>query len=140
MDLRVFLDTNIFISIKNKEENANYCEIILDFINENKLEGIISPIVISEVLVAFYLNREYKEAEKLILYILQKFNIIDINTQISIDAAKLRAKSKLKLPDAIIIISAKNSDFLITDDTEIINNYEKAITSKNFVENQLKKI
>ncbi|MEM1577022.1 MAG: PIN domain-containing protein [Archaeoglobaceae archaeon] len=61
--LRVCLDTNVFIEVKNREEGYEYCERILDAIDDGLIEAFVSPIVISEVLVGFYRNKEEFEAK-----------------------------------------------------------------------------
>ncbi|MHA1695075.1 MAG: hypothetical protein ACTSXT_04680 [Candidatus Helarchaeota archaeon] len=47
--MKVNLDTNIFISVKNKEEDSHFCGVVLDAIDDNKIKGIVSTIIIAEV-------------------------------------------------------------------------------------------
>jgi predicted nucleic acid-binding protein len=52
--MKVCIDSNIFISIKNAEENAVICEKIIRAIETHEIEGVISSIAITELLVGYY--------------------------------------------------------------------------------------
>ncbi|HID43249.1 MAG TPA: type II toxin-antitoxin system VapC family toxin [Archaeoglobaceae archaeon] len=123
----------MFISVKNREEDCNYCEKILDSIDDRKLEGIISTIVVAEVLVGFYQNKEVQEGEKFMMHVLQKYKVIPVGIEISNKAAKLRSESNIKLPDAIVAVTAFDADFLITKDDDIKRKIKSAIMPKEFV-------
>ena len=104
--MKVCLDTNIFISVKNKETDSSYCELILDAIDENQIQAAISTIVLAEVLVGFYQNKEIHEAEQFLNHAISKYQIIPVNVEISNKAALLRGTQQIKLPDALISATA----------------------------------
>jgi len=97
------------------------------------LEGIISTIVVAEVLVGFYQNKEVQEGEKFMMHVLQKYKVIPVGIEISNKAAKLRSESNIKLSDAIVAVTAFDADFLITKDDDIKRKIKSAIMPKEFV-------
>jgi len=137
MGMKACLDTNVFISIKNQEPDALYCEGILDAIDDNKIQGIISTIVLAEVLVGFYQNNEIKEAERFLNHAMLKYEIIPVNVEISKNAAIIRGMMQIKLPDALISATATfaKADILITNDIPLTKkiNYQ-IITPQRFME------
>lgn len=122
--MKVNLDTNVFIAIKNKEENFMYCEKILDAIDENQFKGIISTIVLAEVLVGFYQNNEIEEADRFLSKVILNYSIIPVDTRISQKAAQIRAQYQISLPDAIISAST------ILSDSEAFITYDKPLLKK----------
>ncbi|TES94701.1 MAG: type II toxin-antitoxin system VapC family toxin [Promethearchaeota archaeon] len=122
--MKVSLDTNVFIAIKNKEENFTYCENILDAIEENQFKCIISTIVLSEVLVGFYQNNELEEADRFLSKALLNYILMPVDTSISQKAAQIRAQYQIKLPDAIIAAST------ILSDSEVFITYNKPLLKK----------
>lgn len=129
MEMKLGFDTNIFIAIRNKEPNHLSCKKIIDMIQIDKngekksssYVGFLSTIVIAEMLVRFYKNREFEQAKDITNIIQQHYTVIPVNIEISIEAAKLRGKSGLKLPDALIAMSyhQMNVDYFISNDFEI---------------------
>ena len=73
--MKVEIDTNVFLAVKNKEENAESCEKILECIEAGSLSGAVSAIVPAEVLVEFYQNGEITEAGEFVKKITQSYEI-----------------------------------------------------------------
>ena len=141
MGLRISLDTNIFLAIKNKEDSSPFCEKILNAIEEKKFIGVLSTVVISEVLVGFYQNNETWEADEFAQNITAYYEIIPVSLDVSQEGAKIRAKYKIKLPDALIIASLDLSEtkILITSDKGLSKYSEIIImTPENFVKKYFK--
>ena len=137
--MRACIDTNVFIAVKNREENYFYCEKIIDEIDEGAIEGIISTLVIAEVLVGFYKNKEEFEASRFLTHVIHTYKVIPVTTNIADFAARLRVAG-LKLPDAIILATAKLNDaILITKDTEMKVDDLDVLTPEEFVEKYLKR-
>lgn len=139
--MKVSLDTNVFIAIKNKEDNFMYCENILDAIEENQFKCVISTIVLSEVLVGFYKNSELEEADRFLSKAILSYNIIPVDTQISQKAAQIRAQYQFKLPDAIIAASTilSNSEAFITYDKPLLKKLKIQVFSPvEFVEKYMR--
>jgi predicted nucleic acid-binding protein len=138
--MRVCLDTNVFLSVKNKEDDHEYCEKIIDFIESKHIDGVLSTIVLIEVLVGFYQNSENSEADRFSSNAALNFDVITVNFEIAQKAAQLRAQHNIKLPDAIISASTiiSKSEFFITNDKRLLKKLDiKKITPKDFVKNYL---
>ncbi len=117
--MRSFLDTNIFLAILNKEENWQSAEKVLLDIHNGKHAGYTSVICVSEILSGFYAEDESEKGEMFLtdLRAINNLTITDVNLIIAKDAAKMRAKYKIKLPDARIASSCMNHKCkLITQD------------------------
>lgn len=83
-----------------------------------------STLTILEVLVQPLKSKKSKLADqyKEILTNSENIDIFDIDIEISIQAAKLRANYNLKTPDSIQIATAinKNADYFFTNDKDLI--------------------
>lgn len=120
--MRVFLDTNIFLVILNQEKNWQLAEELLSDINKGKHMAYTSVICISEILSGFYEEDESEKGEMFItdLKAISNFIITDVDFIISKEAAKMRAKYKIKLPDAVLASSCKiHRCNLITQDKDL---------------------
>lgn len=140
--MKACLDTNVFITIKNKEEHSEFCEKILNAIENQKIEGAISTIVIAEILVGFYQNNEIDEADRFLNNLILNFEIIPVDATITLKAAQVQTKFGIKLPDAIIAASTihSKSDIFITGDQVLHQNKLdfEIFNPKNFVMKYLK--
>ena len=119
--MRIFLDTNVFLTILNEEKNWQFAEKLLLDVNNGNHTGYTSVICISEILSGFYAKDESEKGEMFItdLKAINNFKITDVDLIIAKDAAKMRAKYKIKLPDAIIASSCKTHKCkLITQDED----------------------
>lgn len=140
MGLKVSIDTNVFIAVKNKEPEFEFCQRILDEIELKKVEGIISTIVLAEVLAGFFQNDEKIEAERFSNKALLNFDLISVNQDIAFEAASIRGNYNIKLPDAIIYATTimSKADFLITNDKRLLKKIKlEQSTPKEFVEQYL---
>lgn len=146
MGMKIGLDTNIFLNVKNKEEPFyQYSEAILNAIDNGDLEAIVSVITIAELCVGYYNADEIIDKDEFIsgLYSNQYYDIIDMNLKVADKSGEIKNKSNLKLPDCIITASIllEGASCLITND----GRFEKAKfyipihTSKEFYEKYLKK-
>ena len=138
--MKVNLDTNVFLSVKNKEADHEYCEKIINSIEDKLIDGVLSTIVIIEVLVSFYQNSENDEVDRFSGSVVLNFGVIPVNFEIAQKAAQLRAQHNIKLPDAIISASTiiSKSEFFITNDKTLLKKLDlKKITPKEFVKNYL---
>ncbi len=138
--MKVNLDTNVFLSVKNKEDDHEYCEKIINFIEDKHIDGVLSTIVLIEVLVGFYQNSENEEADRFSSSAVLNFDVIPVNFEIAQKAAQLRAQHNIRLPDAIISASTiiSKAEFFITNDKKLLKKLDlKKITPKDFVKNYL---
>lgn len=121
-DMKLFIDTNIFVSILNKEKNHQTSKNILKSIHEGKHTGITSTICIAEVLSGFYSRGEEEKGNRYLADVksINNLKIVDMDLDIAKEAAKIRARYKLKLPDAMIIATCKACGcILVTKDVEL---------------------
>ena len=138
--MKVSLDTNIFIAVKNKEPGYEYCERIIDSVEENQIDGVMSTIVLAEVLVGFYQNSEKAEADRFASSALLNYDLIAVNHDVANKSAQIRVEYTMKLPDAIITASSifSGSDFFITNDKTLHKKLKiQKITPREFVEKYL---
>lgn len=141
MGMKVSLDTNVFLAVKNKEPEFEYSRKIIDAVEGKRLKAVMSTIVLAEVLVGFFQNKEKEKANRFSSKALLNFEILDVNQEIAQEAAKIRAEHHVKLPDAIIAASsiAAKADYFITQDNTLLKrlNIQK-IGPKEFVKRVMK--
>ncbi|NMC05489.1 MAG: PIN domain-containing protein [Candidatus Lokiarchaeota archaeon] len=138
--MKVCIDSNVFIAVKNKEPSAHACERILDAIENNRLHGVVSTIVLSEVEVGFYLNNEASDAQAFAVKVRHDYSLVPVSDDIAIEAARIRADTGMRLPDALISATALASacDFLISSDIPMMKqNRFHVIDPETFVKNHL---
>ena len=123
MALKVVIDTNIFLSIKNKEEPFNVASReLLDKIDGGTLKGIVSTIVVAEMCSGYHASGELREKEEFLTHILTSpnYKVVDVTATIADEAGRIRASTGLRLPDSVIVATGlkENADYLVTyDDT-----------------------
>lgn len=118
----VSLDTNIFIRALKKDDPVNErARNWLERIKAVKPRVFISVIVIEEFFIHIYKDKREKEIPAILDFITLEglCTVVDINRQIAMSAAKLRAEyTSLRTPDAIHLASAIESGakvFITTD-------------------------
>jgi len=124
MGMKLAVDTNIFLNVKNKEEPFyEFSKAILATIDDQdtKYQAIVSIIVITELSIGYYINNEILEKNQFLsgLYSNKKYKILDLNRDLADKSAEIRSKISLKLPDCIILASAliENAEVIITNDS-----------------------
>ena len=144
--MKLALDTNIFLNVKNKEEPFyNFSKSILAAIDDQDTEyqAIVSIIVITELSIGYYINKEILEKNQFLsgLYSNKKYKILDFNRELADRSAELRSKISLKLPDCIVLASAlnENVEMIITNDSgfDKAKKFIKILNSQEFFEEYL---
>ena len=138
--MKISLDTNVFLAVKNKEPEFEYSKKIIDSIETKQFEGVMSTIVLAEVLVGFYQCKETDKANRFCSKALLNYDLPDMNLEIAQEAAKIRAEHNIKLPDAIIAAStiAAESDYFISQNKSLLKRLNiQTITPREFVEEYL---
>lgn len=97
---------------------------VLKRIEAGELAGVISSLVFAELLVPAYRAGDNARAGT-VLRLLTSFpnlKVFDITPRISAEAARLRAKYGLRMPDAIHAATAlaKGADLLVTNDIDFL--------------------
>ena len=121
------IDTNIFISVVNKEKGyAQSTKKVLDWIDEGKIKGIVSTIVLAEICSGYDTTQQQeskKERDDFLAHVLgsSNYEIADVTVPVALDGGNLRSKEGFKLPDALIIASALRygAEYLISNDEPV---------------------
>ena len=119
--IRACVDTNIFLNVLNKEPPFyKHSREVLLAIENGVLEGIIPTLVISEILTGFYIDKRDKDASGFLSAILtnDNFRVVPLSLDIAVSSAIIRANTRLKLPDAMVLATAVQlrADFLVSND------------------------
>jgi len=133
----VFIDTAPLIYYI--ENSSKYSEILSAFFKLNKqthFKLLTSTLTLTEVLVhPFRQNKpDLANIYKSILVNSDSIQIINMNVSISVKAAKIRAESNYKTPDAIQLATAitESCDIFLTNDRRLKSNEIKSITLDEF--------
>lgn len=123
MEMRIVLDTNIFLNVKNRgEPYFSPSKQILDAVDEGKLQAIISVITIAELCSGYYSAGDERGKQELITHLLstESYKVVDLDIKLSDLAGRIRAETGLRLPDAIIVASGIESGatYIVTHDEE----------------------
>lgn len=118
---RVLLDTVALIYfLEDNERYSEMAEAIFGRIEAGELQGVMSSLVFAELLVPLFRSGNPRAAAGLSnrLINFRHLEIIDMTTEVSIEAARLRADYDLRTPDSIhaaTAIHAKVSGILTND-------------------------
>ena len=141
---RVCIDTNVFLNVLNKEKvYHSYSREVLLAISRGDLEAIIPTLVISEVLTGFYIEKRKTDAEEFLAAIVthEHMKVIPLSMDIAVSSAKVRAKTGLKLPDAMILATAieNRTNYIVSNDGNLPRSYEGVKTVKSIEMTKLMK-
>lgn len=118
------LDTSVFIyHFKADPKYVGLTRRIFSSIEKGKNQAISTVISLSEILVKPLEEENFNAAEdyKIMLERFPNFTLIPIDSKIAFASAALRAKYKIKTPDALQIAGAiqKNATLFITNDKQL---------------------
>ncbi|SMH72275.1 type II toxin-antitoxin system VapC family toxin [Candidatus Nitrosotalea okcheonensis] len=140
MVITAVLDTNILLNAKNgKEPHSIQSLQILDAVEDGFIQGIISVISIAELCTGYYSQGDKSGKEELLAHLISTkgFVIVGLDIDTADTAAKIRADTGLRLPDAIIIATglAKGAKYLVTHDKELkkASHYLEIISSRDLL-------
>ena len=114
MSGRILIDTNIFIYLTKGDKN------VIEFIQDKD----ICVSFITELELLSFKNIIYDE-ELIIENILSQFNIFNFDENLKKQIIFLRKKYNLKLPDSIILATAKYYDIPFLTSDKKLNNIEE---------------
>ena len=121
---RIYLDTNIFIyALEGYPIFRSVLTTLFNALDRGELTAVTSELTLAEVLVKPLLDR-HAERQAAYLQALQpstSLQLIPVSRDILIAAARLRADTNLKLPDAIHAATAQLTGCaqFLTNDTRI---------------------
>ena len=128
---KVYLDTNIVIyAIEGFADLANQIQALLRALDDAQIVAVTSELTLAEALIKPLKNQNQPEqqAYKDFLTPTSVLQVVPISKEILEEAARLRATTKLKLPDAIHLATAtlNGCDCFLTNDGSF-----KSITTAN---------
>jgi predicted nucleic acid-binding protein len=122
----VFIDTAVIIYyIEGNQKYEKYTQFLFDLIDDEKTTMVVSSTVLSECLVLPFRKQEDNLVAtylELLLYS-DRVTLIDIDSEVALKIAKLRADNRsLKYPDASNIAAAMHArcNYFITNDEKLL--------------------
>mgnify|MGYP001416293877 CR=1 FL=1 len=104
--MNYILDTKALIAFFNNEKGAENVEKILRDVDENKAEGFVSAITLTEIYYLYARERGEDFAKRKIEQIkLSNLMMVEINEEIAIKAGEYKIKA-IPIADALIAASA----------------------------------
>jgi len=122
--LDVIVDTNVFVSARNRHERGNpACRKLLDRIDQGEFRAMVATITIAE-LRAGISPEEVRTVWKVMLSHLltsSSYQVESVDADIAEAAEELRATSRLTPPDATVVATGqlRGASLLLTRDKEL---------------------
>ena len=117
---KVLLDTVALIYfLEENERYSKLAEKIFGRIESGELQGVLANLAFAELLVPLYRSGDPRAAAGLAnrIFNFRNLEVVTLTTEISIEAARLRAEYSLRTPDAIHAATA-----IITQASGILTN------------------
>lgn len=105
----ILLDTNIFLNVKNKEQQFyEFSKKLLDSVDDGKFRAILSVISVAEICAGYHEAGEEREKDDFMAHIQSSpnFKVVNLDPSLADYSGKIRAQTKLRLPDAILVATA----------------------------------
>lgn len=120
---RVFFDTApVIYFVEEHPDFVEVVQVVVDKLIAGEIEAVISPVTFAECMVQPIQTKDIKLQEDFVYFLLAGEPIfrVDTDTEIGYQAAHLRAKYSLKLPDALQVATAIRSgcEALLTNDDQ----------------------
>lgn len=121
---RIYLDTNIFIyALEGYPTFRTALATLFDALDRQELTAVTSELTLAEALVKPFLDRSV-EREAAYLRMLQSsasLQMLPVNRDVLVAAARLRADTSIKLPDAIHAATAQiaGCSYFLTNDSHV---------------------
>lgn len=121
---RVYLDANVFIYALEGEASLKAQVLpLFTALDAGEIDGVTSELTLAEVQVAPYRASHTELADRYERLLLPRPNLdrIPVTPALWRAAARLRAQTKLRLPDAVHLATAEAEDcaFLVTGDKDL---------------------
>ncbi|MEC4807435.1 MAG: PIN domain-containing protein [Jaaginema sp. PMC 1080.18] len=137
---RVFLDTApVIYFVEEIPDFVEVVQVVIDKLIAGEIEAVISPVTFAECLVQPIKIKNTKLQKDFVDFLLagEPIFMVDTDTEIGYQAAYLRAKYNLKLPDALQVATAIRSgcEALLTNDDQFRRVSElRVLMVEDFVE------
>ena len=127
----ILLDTNIFLNVKNKEQQFyGFSKKLLDAVDNGKVQAIVSVVTVAEICAGYHEAGEEREKHDFMAHIQSSpnFKVVNLDPSLADYSGKIRAQTKLRLPDAIVVATAlmEKAQAIATHDQRL-NNASKLI-------------
>ncbi len=121
---QVALDTNVLIYLfENVEPYRHLASQVLRMMDRGLIVGCVSTVVEAEMLVKPLRDRDHRAQETIELFFRNSPNLVirGVDRAVAKRAAAVRAASRLRLPDAIVVATAieERCDALIGNDRDM---------------------
>ena len=121
---RVYLDTNVMIyAIEGYPAFQQELHELFETIDHGELDAVTSELTLAEVLVKPFIDGSvvHRQAFEQAIQSAGSFRVFPITRPVLIEAARLRAATTLKLPDAIHVATARMTacEVFLTNDRSI---------------------
>lgn len=139
MGPRVILDTNVLLKVYNREPGHEIVVEILDQVETGKTMAAISTVTIAEVAVGYHTSGDEAGLKNFILRLRStgEYTIVDVDIELAGLAGKIRAKTGMRLPDAIIAASGviSGASHVITEDKKFkkASSFIASLTPEEFL-------
>lgn len=139
MGPRVILDTNVLLKVYNREPGHEIVVEILDQVETGKTMAAISTVTIAEVAVGYHTSGDEAGLKNFILRLRStgEYTIVDVDIELAGLAGKIRAKTGMRLPDAIIAASGviSGASHVITEDKKFkkVSSFIASLTPEEFL-------
>ncbi len=119
----VVIDSSVFVGAKNSDEREHAdCVRILELAHRRRIQGLVSTISVAEVCAGYYVEGDSDGREGFLDYLRgsNRLSVVPVDLAIADVAASLRARTSLRLPDALIVASAlvRRAECVVTHDRE----------------------
>ena len=140
LNIVVAIDTNVFIDVKNKEPSYSFSKQVLDWIDEGRVKGVVSTVVVAEMCAGYYETKELREKDDFLTHLLSSpnYEVVEVSAGVADEAGRIRAITGLRLPDALIVASGlkRRGKHLVSNDASLkrANEFINVLTPREFVE------
>lgn len=123
---RVYLDANVFIyAIEGFRGLEDELRQFFKAVDDGRVTGVTSELTLAEVLVKPFAEgrQRHQETYQRLLHRRSFLQLHEVSREVLITAARMRAKTVLKLPDAIHLATAQSAacDAFLTNDPDFRN-------------------
>ncbi|HTT26273.1 MAG TPA: PIN domain-containing protein [Thermoplasmata archaeon] len=117
----VVVDTSIVVGAKNPSEREHAdCTRVLELAHTHRFRPLLSAVSVSEVCVEYRAEEDENGRRIFLDYVRSAnvFELVPVDLQVADEAARIRAGSGLRLPDAIIVATGVlgKAEFMVTHD------------------------
>lgn len=138
--LSAVLDTNVFLNVKNKEPAyLRDSSAVVDAADSSRFLGVVSAISLAELSTGYNLRGDSVGKRELFDHLSASdgYRLVPVDMAIADLSGEIRAKTKVSLPDAIIVSTGvvEGASWIVTHDKEFDKSkkYLEPISSRDFM-------